>query len=115
MTEDPGFPSTRPAPGGLRPPRAAPRPAMAEDAGSRPTGPAPGTGRRLHAIRAGVVIAVAVLIGIGVWLAFRGGSSSSSSPVPTGSKPVLISVQGLRTVSSAWASRSLGGEKSGFS
>jgi hypothetical protein len=88
---------------------------MTEHARAHVTRPAPRAGFGLRRIRVGAAIAVAVLIGFGAWLAFRGGSSSSTSPVPKGSTAVPISVDGLKTIATVvgipiyWV-----GEKPGF-
>ena len=52
-------------------------------------------------VRGGAVVAVALLIGFGVWLAVRGGGSSSKSPVPGSATAVPINAGGLRTLASA--------------
>jgi len=75
--------------------------AMSEDAGSHATGPAPVARLGLRRVRVGAVIAVALLIGLVVWLLLRDGNShSSTSPIPKGSKAVPISLQGLGTIAS---------------
>jgi hypothetical protein len=88
---------------------------MTEHARAHVTRPAPRAGLGLRRIRVGAVIAVAVLIVFGAWLVLRGGSSSSTSPVPKGATAVPISVDGLKTIATVvgipiyWA-----GEKPGF-
>ena len=88
---------------------------MTGDAGSRATRRARRPSVRTRRLRAGAVLAVALVIGFGLWLAFRGGGSSATSPIPKGSTAVRISVEGLRTISTAvgipiyWA-----GERPGF-
>lgn len=63
------------------------------------------SGRRSAAprrLRLGAVIAIALAIGFGLWLALRddGGSSNASSPVPVDAKAVPVSASGLRTLAS---------------
>src|SRR5207244_6809081 len=88
--------------------------AVTAAAGPRPSEPPSGASTRVWTIRAGAAVVVAVLIGLGAWLALRGGSSASS-PVPKNATAVPISLSGLRTISSAvgvpiyWA-----GERPGF-
>lgn len=50
-------------------------------------------------LRAGAVIALAFLVGLGVWLVVRHKNSSSSSPVPQRATPVTVSPTGLKTLS----------------
>jgi hypothetical protein len=49
-------------------------------------------------IRVAGVVAVAVVVAIVLWLVFRGGGASSSSAVPSGGKPVRVSIKGLKTL-----------------
>ena len=57
---------------------------------------------RHRQMRAGVVTVVALVIGVGVWVAIRGGGgSSASSPVPQTTGAVPVSPSGLRTLASA--------------
>lgn len=109
MTEDPDFHTPGPTPG-LRPPRRQAPPEFARAVEPEPEPqpqvappePPAGRGRRSRPnprLVAVALIAVAALIGVGVWLAVRGGGGSSSqSPTPTSSRPVQISIAGLRTV-----------------
>jgi hypothetical protein len=66
-------------------------------------------------VRLGAVIAIALLIGFGVWLVVRHKNSSSQSPLPAQAAPVAISPAGLKTLAHAvgqpiyWA-----GPKPGF-
>ena len=56
---------------------------------------------RSRSIRVGAVVAIALAIGLVLWLVLRDGSSSSStSPIPAGSKALPISTKGLRTLAS---------------
>jgi hypothetical protein len=48
--------------------------------------------------RIGAAVAVAFAVGFALWLVFRGDSSPSKSPVPTGANPVRISLKGLKTL-----------------
>jgi hypothetical protein len=66
-------------------------------------------------VRLGAVIAIALLIGFGVWLAVRHESASSHSPLPAQAAAVAVSPAGLKTLADAvgqpiyWA-----GPKPGF-
>jgi hypothetical protein len=68
---------------------------MTEDARYHGTGPL--TGARLRVWHVGVFVA-AIVVGIAAWLVLRDGSSSSSSPLPKGSKALPISIKGLTTI-----------------
>ena len=116
MTEDPGFHTTGPLPGGgLRPPRPQNRQARAEDAGSYTPVPAHGAGLGRRPIRAAAVIVVAIVVALVAWLVLRETSSpSSTSPVPKGSKPLPISVKGLQTLASLGIVIYWVGERPGF-
>jgi hypothetical protein len=52
----------------------------------------------LRRTRIGALAAVALVIGLVLWLVLRGGGSSSGSPVPKGAKAVRVSVKGLKTL-----------------
>jgi hypothetical protein len=56
--------------------------------------------RRNARLRIGALVTVALVIGLGLWLVFRGGGSSSGSPVPKGAKAVPVSLEGLKTLAS---------------
>lgn len=66
-------------------------------------------------IRAGAVIAIALLVGFVIWLAVRGGSSSSPTALPPRTPgAVPISVQGLRTIAALGVPIYWVGRKPGF-
>jgi hypothetical protein len=81
---------------------------MTEDAGYYVTG------TRLRVWHVAVIV-IAIVIGAVAWLVLRDGSSSSSaSPVPTGSKALPISVKGLKTIAALGIRIYWVGERSGL-
>jgi hypothetical protein len=74
--------------------------AMTEGSSSYVPTSAPAVTRQRR-IRVGAVVALAIAIGFVAWLVLRdGGSPSSTSPIPAGSKPLPISAKGLQTLAS---------------
>jgi hypothetical protein len=57
--------------------------------------------RKHTGIRIGAVLAVAAVIGFGVWLQTGGSGGTSAPSVPRGAIPVRISLQGLKTLGAA--------------
>jgi hypothetical protein len=71
---------------------------MSEHAGPHTSEPLPGARTAVRGIRIGAVIAVALVIGLVLWLVLRDRGPSSASPIPKGSKALPISVQGMKTL-----------------
>ena len=74
---------------------------MTEGASSGSDLPRPAPALVHHRLRVGAIVAIAIAIGFVVWLVLRDGSSSSStSPIPAGSKALPLSPRGLHTLAS---------------